>query len=422
MASRRKPDAPRDGRIGWPRIVRIAVILLLGLPLLWLSVAGTAATSSSPVVRRLAGSIGLPSSRTTSDAALALVTPRVGRGEAERIASLARAGIRVEPGHVPSLRALAVATLLRGDNEGAARIFRWIERLSRRDQTTQLWLIEHAVGRDDIPGALLHYDRIMRVSVPMRDTLFPTLRRAMEQPAVMPHLVARLRLRPAWAPWFVRSVVNDPQVSARALASLYAGLRLSPEAGDAPIIIDGLTRLATLGAGREALSLYRAAAGDARANLRLRDGDFEAEPSLPPFDWVLNDAAELAGVREEAQEGGRGTILRVIAGGVANGEAARQATALPPGRYRVSWDAGSVAGDELQRPRMVLSCAGPNGALLMERVIPVTPPEGARHSAEATVPAASCSGQWLAIAVRSGREPGGSGSGPWIDNVAIDPL
>ena len=63
---------------------------------------------------------------------------------------------------VEAWRTLAIISTRPGQGEA---LFHFASSLSRRDVPTQLWLIEDAVRKNDIPGALSHYDAALRSSL-----------------------------------------------------------------------------------------------------------------------------------------------------------------------------------------------------------------------------------------------------------------
>ncbi|MDT9096849.1 hypothetical protein RSW32_26335, partial [Escherichia coli] len=73
---------------------------------------------------------------------------------------------------------------LHGDVGAARRLFAYGQRLSRRDNSTQLWAIEDAVARNDIPDVLRHYDVALRTSPNLADILYPVLASASADPAI----------------------------------------------------------------------------------------------------------------------------------------------------------------------------------------------------------------------------------------------
>lgn len=106
----------------------------------------------------------------------------------------------------------------------ARRLFLHSERLSRRNLITQLWAIEDAVARDDVAGALRHYDIALRTAPRMAEVLFPVLKSASTDPAIRTGLIRTLSGKPLWAGDFI-DYVSDNSADPQATVSLLRGLQ-----------------------------------------------------------------------------------------------------------------------------------------------------------------------------------------------------
>ncbi len=120
---------------------------------------------------------------------------RVSPAEAARI----RTGLSYAPLTRRALRALAVEAAGREDMQAAERAMSLSDAVSRRDAPTQLWLIERAVGREDVPGALEHYHRVMAVHPEMEQVLLPILANAISAPEVRNALAPYVARQTPWA-------------------------------------------------------------------------------------------------------------------------------------------------------------------------------------------------------------------------------
>ncbi|MFV3517295.1 hypothetical protein ACNJD8_22045, partial [Mycobacterium tuberculosis] len=88
----------------------------------------------------------------------ALSSTEVDKATRERSDRIARQALVQDPTAVAAVATLGINAQLRGDTGPARRIFAYANQLSRRDLRTQLWAIEDAVSRNDIPGVLNNYD------------------------------------------------------------------------------------------------------------------------------------------------------------------------------------------------------------------------------------------------------------------------
>lgn len=344
-------------------------------------------------------------------------TPRTPAGMAQA-ESFAMRALRRDPTSVIAARTLGLSLVDRRDRAGGDALLSYAESLSRRDLPTQLFFIEASVQRNDIAGALLHYDRALRTSPRARDILLPILVQAATDATISGPLAELLSQRPPWWPFFMDRLVADG-TSPEALAHMILALRLDPADPDERADLDhALNRLVGLGAFPTAGSLYlrfgppRLAPGEF-----VRNGGFESNAGFGPFDWALTDQPDLAGVKR-AGDGGTGRFsLALISSNGRSGDAARQLLLIPPGHFRLALRAGGVAGDPIARPNIRILCANDAHDVLLEFRVPPMPRQGGNLSTAFTVPAAQCPAQWLALQAGAGLDT--QPETPWIDDVSI---
>jgi O-antigen ligase/tetratricopeptide (TPR) repeat protein len=415
-----EPEATRERRRRSSGIGRFLVAIPLALAFGWVALGVTAARTigterPSAVLgwwpfdadaRATAANLRLNSANARPDpAALA---------EAE---SLARAALQREPGNVHAYRALGLAASVRGQGPRAERLMRFAESLSRRDLPTELWLIEANVQRNDIEGALRHYDRALRTSLLAGEVLYPVLIQAAGNRDVMLPIARMVGARPLWWTDFARRLVTESR-SPAAIASVIAALRLDPHVeAERDLLVAAFNKLIEGRAYAAAFTIYRQAVrlGDGSPALFLRNGDFQGENPIPPFDWALTDQTDLGARMDSPAGGGDDRALIVTAGNGTSGEAARQFIMLPAGAYRLTARVGNVTGEERDRPQLVLLCA-PGTRALFDLRWPLSPAQGQPISQDFTVPA-DCPALWLSI-----RANGPLNTTPpesWIDAIAI---
>jgi len=390
----------------------IVARIVLGIGLAWLSLAVTA----DQVLGRRSPDTAVQLGTGGAAARAALANREVQPGGATaRLADARDLAVRAlarEPVSVPAVRALGTAAALGGDLTRANRLFGYAEQLSRRDLTTQLWLIEEQVRRGDVRGALVHYDRALRTSRPARSILFPVLATAASDPDITASLSRIMARRVAWGPDFLAVMAETPDASPDALGRLLIAARLRPDMpGEMVPLGAALARLIAAGHYEQGYAAYRRAVG-ARAPEPVRDGGFEAAGVLPPFDWSLADETDLSASREPKQDGsGLELVLRATDG--RSGDLARQLLLLAPGTYRLGVTASGAASDSVIRAAVVVACAGAGGG---ERLrLPLSATSRARLHGDFTIPA-GCRAQWLTITA-----PSGLGADPvTVDDLRID--
>lgn len=265
---------------------------------------------------------------------------------------LARAALRRDPTVVAAVSALGINAQVRGDMAGARRLFAYAGALSRRDLQAQIWAIEDAVGRGDIPGALKHYDIALRTSRRAPDLLFPILASAIADPAIRAALTGTLAGGPVWGASFVSYVAGngaDPRSTSSLLLALRrAGVPVSDEAN--------ATAINALMAGDlldEAWFHYSSVRPGADRRMS-RDPRFIAEVVSPSvFDWTPIDAA---GVSVSIQRGDGGGVVDFAAPASVGGPLLRQSQMLPPGNYRLVGRSAELDQLENARPYWTLTC------------------------------------------------------------------
>ena len=340
-----------------------------------------------------------------AEQATALLTQGQDRGTAARVRALSLAALRHQPLSVTALRALGVAQAISGEDQAAGRTMAFTETLSRRDLPTELWLIEDRVARGDVTGALVHYDRALRTADTAPDLLLPVLVAASADLGVARPLARLVAKRPLWwRDYLTRLIQANP--SSAATAMIVAGARLDRDDGDERALLSAaMTRLADAGRADLAARLTTVAG-------MLRNGGFEAQAGLAPFDWRLSEEGDL-GAEVDTRPDGRGDALFLDARSGRGGTVARQLLTLAPGRYRLTGSVGDVAAGEV--PTVYLACAGEAPVIGRFRTRAASA-AGAPFAIDFAVPA-GCRGQWLSIEAVPPIDVGDRR--PWIDDLRL---
>ncbi len=271
------------------------------------------------------------------------------RARADRVA---RAALLADPTSAAAATTLGLNAELRGDRKIARRTFAYAQLLSRREFRTQLWAIEDAVERNDVPSALKHYDIALRTSPYGSELLFPVLGSAIADAAIRHALIQTLATRPIWGGEFVEYVAGNgpaPQATAQLLRGLQqVGVAVPPSAAASVI-----NALVTAGHVDDAWSYY-AARHPGADRRRSRDDTFTGETQNPSaFDWVtVNDEGRTASIQGSNIAG----ILEFSAPPSIDGVVARQMQWLPAGRYMLHSKATGIDQPAESRPFWVLSC------------------------------------------------------------------
>ena len=202
------------------------------------------------------------------------------------LVALARASFAVDPLEVSSLRTIALGSVLQTDKQRARRIMRLADRISQRDDVTNLWLAQDYGKLGDQDAMMGSFDRALRTSPRVRDVAIKPIVEMLGSKDSYRPLGKLLAHRPEWenafwgafaqnpisvanaANFFAGSGIPIDQLSDGARRALYANLKRSG-------LFDSLSRLAALDpgakAGAEALSA----------------GKFATTSEGYPFGWTL---------------------------------------------------------------------------------------------------------------------------------------
>ena len=320
------------------------------------------------------------------------------RVRADRIA---RQAVADEPLAAPALTALALNAQLRGNTTQARRLFVHSDALSRRELGTRLWLIEDAVEREDIPGALRHYDIALRTSRMAPEILFPVLSVAIADPVVARALTDSLVARPPWGEAFINYLPRssaEPDVSAQFFRRLAKSGVSIPERAQTNVIN------ALVGAGEiEDAWSYYASLRSGAARERSRDPAFAAQIEAPSaFDWApINSDTGISASIQHSRDGG---IFDFAVPSTIGGAVLQQGQFLPAGRYRLEGVSRGIEQPPGARPYWQLTCAGGREAGRVE--LPNSADNDGRFAGEITVDA-DCRFQTLRLVARPSSMIGG---------------
>lgn len=286
--------------------------------------------------------------RVTAAYATLLAGPDATPKDRVRADTLAKRALRQDPTAVSAVATLGINADARGDKAVARRYFTYAQKLTRRDLRTQLWMIENAVERGNMPGALHEYDITLRVFPTLDELLYPVLASASSEPAIRTELVKMLASKPMWAESFINFVAGnspDPQATTALFLRLQRTGISIPEVARARAV-DALIVAKQL----DAAWSYYAATHAGVDRRRLRDPRFAAMLERPSqLDWVpINDG----GLTTSIQNG----VFDFAAPASVGGPMLRQLQLLPPGSYRLTGHSVGIEQGEGARPYWVLTC------------------------------------------------------------------
>lgn len=412
--SRRNHDGwRRPGPLAGIPKLRLVIIVPCALAAAWLTVAvgaaGAMRADRPDFALRLAP---FDAGARVRSEELRLSQGRPTRAKIAAAGQAAREALQRDPTLVSAWRLLAAEASTQRRDRQASRLLHWAERLSRRDLPTQLGLIEESVARNDIPGALVHYDIALRTSTASSEMLFPVLVRATGEASVIGPLATILNRNPPWRTNFLWAFVSGAP-SDETLIRTFELIARQDQPLDEPLAQALIQRLVGRSKFAEAWRAFRLTGGGRGAVPGLRNGGFEADNPVPPFDWQLGADANL---RAEAThlETRPGQVLALHAGQGQNGAVARQLIVLTPGQYSLSAFAGAMPEVAPGTVSVAISCAAPGSPSLLASTLPALENRGREHRADFQVPA-NCPAQWLSIGISA---PNSDGEG-WMDALTI---
>jgi hypothetical protein len=338
---------------------------------------------------------------------------RAGKTESERqeIVRLSQVALARDLTQVKAASALGLVRDIDGRPQQAARLMDFAQRISRRDLTAQLWLIEDAVRDGDVRRAVAHYDIALRISKRSPAILFPVLVGAVGEPQVAAALADRMRAEPNWAGPFLYELGRQ-NVAPRAVVGLYQELARRHAHYDVRNAELFIQRAVSAGDITPAWQVYRLIE-PAAAGAIVRNGDF-ARPSRPvPFDWEMTSDGDVTATRD--QRDGQ-PVMRLEGMTGTGGLAARQLILAPPGTHRFDAMVYDLNQPPTSRPFVRLKCVG-SGLDAATIEFPDGAPGGTALHAAFSVPAERCTAQWLELWLRPSYET--SGVSAAIDNISI---
>lgn len=305
--------------------------------------------------------------------------------------ALAKRALQQEPTAVAAAATLGINADSRGDKVAARRYFTYAQKLSRRDIRTQLFMIEDAVERNDIPGAVHQYDIALRVKPPLGGMLYPVLVSASEDPAIRRELVKTLLGKPLWGEGFIYFAAKHG-TNPRATAALFRDLRHAgveiPEVARS----NAINALIAGGQTNEAWSYYTTFSPGADRR-RSRDPRFAASLEAPSqFDWTPIDDG--SGLTASIQDG----MFDFAAPASVGGPMLQQLQLLPPGTYRLSGHSIGIEQAAGALPYWTLRCQ--NGRDLGQVEVPNSSVANGNFTGTFSVPA-NCPVQTLMLTARA---------------------
>lgn len=314
--------------------------------------------------------------------------------------AVARSALLRDPTAVAAVATLGLNAQVRGDTARARQIFAYSAKLSRRDLRTQLWTIEDAVDRNDVPAALRQYDITLRTARSGGELLYPILASAITDPNIRRELIRTLDAGTPWGNDFViyaAAASRNPKAIVQLLTGMKQAGIIVPESAQQRAV-DALIGAADFDNAWSYYSSIRFGADRSGS----RDSRFTGGYAAPTqFDWTVIDTDGTSSTIQADPQGGR---FDFVVSGNAQGALLRQVQLLSAGNYALE---GKVVGIDPSNgvlPYWLLSC---RDGRELGRVEIAT---NGRFTGTMRVPAQGCVAQTLTLMARPSNEiPGVAG-------------
>lgn len=246
--------------------------------------------------------------------------------------ALAERSLRGEPLNPRPYFVLLAAREMQKRTADVRRLSELSLRLSRRETALQLWHIERSVTENDIPGALRHYDYVLRAHPELNNLLFERLVGALDEPAIRQALVPYAKARTNWVGDMLRfAVTNGGNPVAMSALILESG-GLSNFADGATLGRLVLETLIGAGAVDQARDFYLRAPGASRALLQDPALNPASATGMTPIAWELRSSEDTFAAFSKDEGNGR-TGITIQMPPERSAVVARKMLFLTPGNY-----------------------------------------------------------------------------------------
>jgi hypothetical protein len=253
-----------------------------------------------------------------------------------------------------ALRLYGLGLDMRGDRPKVLLLNQTAVRVSRREGGAQLWLMEHAVERNDIPAVLAHYDVMLSTNAGMGELLHEKLALGLSDPEIRNAFVPYVRKAPFWLAGFLGNALVQPNPDALSYAIRQAG-GLPRTKAYGPYSTALLGQLFARGKFEEARAFYQSLPGsDARNLTSVAFTDAAFDPKFAPVSWLLESNSSVGATLAKS---GEERAINAFALSGALGVAASKYLFLRPGTYRFGSEHRITSPSANARAAWVLRCA-----------------------------------------------------------------
>jgi hypothetical protein len=280
-----------------------------------------------------------------------------------------------------------------------------MEEARRRNSSfviTRVQLLAYYGQARRFPEMISEMNLVLGVSPEVRTAMLPELAKLISDADGRIALASVLADSPTWAQDFF-SAAQDADFTASDALALLNQLQ-QRGAGDEELrmaqslYLRSLVKAGEYGRAR-AFWLDRLPEAERLRSQLLFDGSFSGTAAPAPFGWTLHD--DEVGRAEFGRSDAEGPHLDIHFFGRRNAVLAEQTLTLPPGRYRIAFQARSETEIRAGSVSWVMSCLPSRAEAARIPIEPLREQYRAIH-AVFTIPAAGCAGQRLALVAAAG--------------------
>lgn len=328
----------------------------------------------------------------------------VQQGKVLDLSGAARKALRTAPLSGGALRLMGYGADTKGDAKRAERLNLLATKVTQREKGAQLWLMEAAVARNDIKGALARYDFLLATDNSVRDQLFRQLALALADPEIRVAFIPYIRKAPSWLLAFVSHAVGNspaPEVISYTIRQA-SGLPKTKDARGVETAL--LSRLFAMNKFAEARAFYGTLDGsNAKVAVSTAFDDESTNVRFAPMTWAIersaNAGADFSGKGEDRS-------VRAFALSGEAGTVAYKHLFLAPGTYRFVTAQQIITNSANARATWVVRCmTDAQQAVLYQHAI-IRGTRAAAPSGTFTVPT-SCTAQRLDLSLTGGDDSSG---------------
>lgn len=336
----------------------------------------------------------------------------------EAAAATARQLLQVEPTDGRGYRVLAQIAAAAHQTERARTLFTIAARRAPRDLPAQAWLAQDALERGKPAEALARIDEVLTLSPGSGVAIYPLMVTLAADPAFAEALADVLRRPPAWRSGMLAALRSAADGQREGAGRVLSALQRNGgfDANETAAWIDSLLREGRWG---EAYARWASPIVARGGSLPLLfNGDFAVESTGGGFDWLMPTTPGVILDYEDAS-GAAHTLHARFLGRRVVGTFLEHRLLLAPGSYQFRVRLRTDALQSENGVNWTLSCEGTQGLLATSDAINGT--RGWQMAAVTfTVPAQTCSGQWLRLGNAGVAGTGQLVSGElWFDAAAI---